>query len=68
MCNLGADVYYELNPLSANITKWSSTLKQFVGKFPTDCLSVLDYFVGLALIGLTAAQKCARDFYFISSN
>ena len=30
-----------LNPLSANITKWSNTLKQFVGKLPTNCLSVL---------------------------
>ena len=36
-------------PLSANFTKWSNTLKQFVGKFPTNCLSVFDHFVGLAL-------------------
>ena len=28
------------NPLSANSTKWSNTLKQFVGKFPPNCLSV----------------------------
>ena len=41
-----------LNPLNANITKWSNTLKQFVGKVPTSCLSVLDHFVGLALKGL----------------
>ena len=40
------------NPLSANNTKWSNTLKQFVGKFPTNCLSVFDHFVGLALKGL----------------
>ena len=38
-----------LNPLSANITKWSNTLKQFVGKLPTNCLSVFDHFVGLAI-------------------
>ena len=38
-----------LNPLTANFTKWSNTLKQFVGKFPTNCLSVFDHFVGLAL-------------------
>ena len=38
-----------LNPLMANITKWSNTLKQFVGKLATNCLSVLDHFVGLAL-------------------
>ena len=36
------------NPLSANPTKWSSTLKQFVGKLPTNCLSVFDHFVKLA--------------------
>ena len=40
------------NPLSANPTKWSNTLKQFVGKLPTNCLSVFDHFVGLALKGL----------------
>ena len=36
-----------LNPLSANATKWSNTLKQFVGNLPTNCLSVFDYFVKL---------------------
>ena len=41
-----------LNPLSANPTKWSNTLKQFVGNMPTNCLSVFDHFVGLALKGL----------------
>ena len=39
------------NPLSANPTKWSNTLKQFVGNFPTNCLSMFDHFVGLALKG-----------------
>ena len=42
-----------INPLSTNPTKWSNTLKQFVGKPPTN-LSVFDHFVGLALKGLTA--------------
>ena len=41
-----------LNPLSANFTKWSNTLKQFVGKLQTNCLSVFDHFVRLALKGL----------------
>ena len=41
-----------INPLSANFTKWSSRLKQFVSKFPTNCFSVFGYFVGLALKGL----------------
>ena len=40
------------NPFSANFTKWSNTLKQFVGNLPTNCLSVFDRFVGLALKGL----------------
>ena len=41
-----------VNPLSANSTKWSNTLKQFVDNFPTNCLSVFDHFVILALKGL----------------
>ena len=41
------------NLLSANITKWSNTLKQFVVKLPTNYLSVFDHFVGLALKGLS---------------
>ena len=39
-------------PLRANPAKWSNTLKQFVGKLPTNCLSVFEHFVGLALKGL----------------
>ena len=42
-----------INPLSAKITKWSNTLKQFVGKLSTNCLSVFDHFVRLALTRLT---------------
>ena len=40
------------NPLSANPTKWANTLKQFVGKLSTNCLSPFDHFVELALKGL----------------
>ena len=40
----------DFNPLSANFTKWSNTLKQFVGKLPTNCLSVFDHFVNLARV------------------
>ena len=39
-------------PLSANPTKWSNTLKQFVRNLPTNCLSVFDHFMNLALKGL----------------
>ena len=42
--------------VSHNFIKWSNTLKQFVGKFPTNCLSVFDHFVGLALKGLSFWQ------------
>ena len=45
------------NPLSTNITKWSNALKQFVTKLTTNCLSVFDHFVGLALKGLTKFCK-----------
>ena len=41
-----------LNLLSVNHTEWSNTLKQFVGKLPTNHLSVFDHFVGLELKGL----------------
>ena len=46
-------IHVLFNPLSANITKWSNTLKQFVGSLPTNCLSVFRYFVKLTLKGLT---------------
>ena len=41
-----------LNSLSANPTKWSNTLKQFISNLPINCLSVFDHFVKLALKGL----------------
>ena len=42
-----------LNPLNVNFTKWSTTLKHFVGNLAMNCLSVLDHFVGLVLKGLS---------------
>ena len=59
------------NPLSANPTKWSNTLKQFVGNSPTNCLSVFDHFVKLALKGLIVIferaillkNRLAQDFW-----
>ena len=35
------------NSLSANPTKWSNKLKQFVDNLVTICLSVFDHFKGL---------------------
>ena len=49
------------NPLSANLTKWSDTLKQFVAKLPTNCLSMFDHFMGLALKGLR--WECLIEFF-----
>ena len=48
---------FDFNRLSANPTNWSNTFKQFVGAdnsrlLPTNCLSVFDQLVGLALKGL----------------
>ena len=42
----------QIRPLSTNPTKWSNTLKQFVGNLLTNCLSVFDHFEELALKGL----------------
>ena len=42
----------DFNPSSANPTKWPKTLKQFVSKLPTNCLSVFGHFLNLALKGL----------------
>ena len=50
-----------LNTLSANPTKLSNILKQFVGnlQFPANCLSVFDHFVILVLKGLKMrSQEC----------
>ena len=48
-----------LNPLSANPTKWSNTLKKFVFILPTNCLSVFDHFVKLVLKGLSLWRRPA---------
>ena len=45
-----------INPLSANFSKWLNTLKHVIGKLPTNCLSVFDYFVKLALKGLISMK------------
>ena len=45
-----------INPLNANPIKWPNTLKQFVDKLPTTCLSVFGHFVNLALKGLRKSK------------
>ena len=56
------------NPLSANPTKWSNTFKRFIGNLPTNCLSVFDHFMGLALKGLRLAivLKLQRQFLIVN--
>ena len=53
--------WYFLNPLSASPTKWSNTLKQFVGNLSTNCLSVFDHLVKLALEGLKSLHNIQLD-------
>ena len=49
---INATAVSALSPLNANPTKWSNTqtIRQLLS---TNCLSVFDHFVGLALKGLT---------------
>ena len=55
------------NQRIANITKWSHTLKQFVGNLPTNCLSVFDHFVITALkgLGMIWVSSIVTALYFI---
>ena len=57
-----------LNSLSANPTKWPNTLKQFVGKLPTNCLSASDHFVELALKGFNSMTKQKKNCYIQCDN
>ena len=50
------------NPLSANPTTWPNTLNPFVGSLPTNCLSVFDHFVGLALKDLSVYKLIIDSF------
>ena len=52
----------QLKSWSANFTKRSNTLKKFVGKLPTNCLSVFDHFVGLALKGFNGWNEINMSF------
>ena len=55
-----------LNPLSANPTKWPNTLKQFVGKLPTNCLSVFGRFVKLAFKGLSCLRRLSNHGTYVT--
>ena len=47
-------------PLGSNSKKWSNTLKTIRRLLPTNCFSVLDLFVGLALKGLNVGLERFR--------
>ena len=51
-----------------NPTKWPNTLKQFVGKLPTNCLSVFGHFINLVLKGLNSlnnrSEICGWSLFF----
>ena len=52
-----------INPLSANTTKWSNALKQFVSNLARKCLGMFDHFVALAPKGLSIVQ--IKSYYII---
>ena len=58
---------HDLNPLSVNPTKWSNTLKQVVGKLPTNCLSVFDHFGKLAHKGLKKEINHVYETFILTS-
>ena len=45
--------YFDVNPLSANPTNWSNTLK--------NCLNVFDHFVGLAFKGIKTKESILQS-------
>ena len=55
-----------LNPLST--TKWPNTLKQFDDNLLTNCLSVFDHFVKLALKGLREDDKLKLPSCWLRNN
>ena len=58
--------YLDINPLSSNPTKWSNKLKQFVGNLLTNCLSVFDHFVLLAVKGLNIQNIFSVYFFEVT--
>ena len=54
-------------PLGANPRKWSNTLKQFVGKLPSNCLSVFEHFVGLKVRKCTVTTTVFHKNIYIFS-
>ena len=58
----------QVNPFSTNFTKWSNTLKQFVGNLPTNCLRLFYHFVWLVLKGLINLIKRSCNIIFLQNN
>ena len=51
---------HEFDPLSTNPTKWVKHIQAIRRLLPTNCLSVFDHFVELALEGLSSVQRRSR--------
>ena len=50
-----------LNPLSANFTRWSNKLKQFVGNLPISAIYVLQWIRDCSQIILTLAYRTFKN-------
>ena len=59
ICMLGM---LTINPLRVSFTKWWNRVKQIVSKLPTNCLSMFDHFVRLALKGLILRLFILKSF------
>ena len=60
-----------INSLSTNHTKWLNTLKKFIRKLPTNCLSVFDHFVKLVFKGLSHNERLSMyslEIYFFGKD
>ena len=57
VCKAAMQLLVRLNPLSTIFLKWPNTVKQFVGKLPTNCLSVFGHFKKMVLKGITINLK-----------
>ena len=61
----GNESYFlDYTPINASPTKWSNTLKQCVDNLLTNCLSVFDHFVGLALKGIWSTSQDKKLWYY----
>ena len=61
-------MYWSLTHLAPISQNGQTQLKQFVGNLPTNCLSVFDYFAGLALKGLKFEPQISFQMSWIENH